>query len=154
MVIKCDICYYTELKIYPGHGKRIVRKDGKLLAFLSRKAWSLSEQKIKALKLTWTQAWRRRNKKGKNEQFNKKRRAKTGKVYKAIQGLSMDDIRKRRTQKPEMRKAQRESALREIKERKKKAAGAKKTVAKTAAGRSAAAPKAVKAGKSKGGKGR
>jgi len=26
MVIKCDICFYTELKVWPGHGKRCVQK--------------------------------------------------------------------------------------------------------------------------------
>jgi ribosomal protein L24E len=46
-------------------GRRQVRKDGKLIAFLSRKAWSLAEQRIRAQRLTWTQAWRRKNKKGK-----------------------------------------------------------------------------------------
>src|SRR5688572_22523075 len=30
MVIKTDTCFFTELKIFPGHGKRIVRKDGKV----------------------------------------------------------------------------------------------------------------------------
>ena len=30
MVIKTDTCYYTEMKVYPGWGIRVVRKDGKL----------------------------------------------------------------------------------------------------------------------------
>ena len=125
MVIKCDICFYTELKVWPGHGKRCVQK-GKLVTFLSRKAWSLNDQKIKAQRLTWTQAWRRKHKKGKVETAAKKKIKRTGKVYKAIQGISMDEIRKRRAQKPEMRAAQREAALREIKERKKKTKDDKK----------------------------
>lgn len=152
MVIKCDICFYTELKIYPGHGKRIVRKDGKLLAFLSRKAWSLNKQCIKAQKLTWTQAWRRRNKKGKVETFARKRVKKTGKVYKAIQGLTMDEIRKRRTQKPELRKAQREASLREIKERKKTVRDQKKKAIKAAPQKSKVAKAAPQKGKVTGGR--
>ena len=138
MVIKCDICFYTELKVWPGHGKRCVQK-GKLVTFLSRKAWSLNDQKIKAQRLTWTQAWRRKHKKGKVETATKKKIKRTGKVYKAIQGISMDEIRKRREQKPEMRTAQREAALREIKERKKKTADEKKK-ATGAKGPKAAAP--------------
>ena len=104
MVIKCDLCYFTEMKIYPGHGRRTVRKDGKLLAFLSRKAWSYTEQHLKAQRLTWTQAWRRKNKKGRVENLARKRVKKTATIYKAIQGLSIEDLRKRRAQKPEMRK--------------------------------------------------
>merc|ERR1711976_298084 len=103
-----------------------VRKDGKLLAFLNRKSWSLFQQKIKAQRLTWTQAWRRRNKKGKVEEASRRRVKKAAKTYKTVVGLSMEDIRKRRTQKPEMRKAQREAALREIKECKKSSKDAKK----------------------------
>ena len=125
MVIKCDICFYTELKVWPGHGKRCVQK-GKLVTFLNRKAWSLNDQKIKAQRLTWTQAWRRKHKKGKVETAAKKKIKRTGKTFKAIQGLSMDEIKKRRTQKPEIRAAQREAALREVKERKKKTVDEKK----------------------------
>ena len=147
MVIKCDICFYTELKVWPGHGKRCVQK-GKLVTFLSRKAWSLNDQKIKAQRLTWTQAWRRKHKKGKVETAAKKKIMRTGKVYKAIQGISMDEIRKRRSQNPEMRAAQREAALREIKERKKKTKDEKKKA--SAPTTKAAAPKNVKVSQPKG----
>eukprot|EP00954_Amorphochlora_amoebiformis_P027147 1383586-Amorphochlora_amoeboformis.AAC.1 len=30
MVIKTDLCFFTECKVYPGHGIRYVRKDGKV----------------------------------------------------------------------------------------------------------------------------
>ncbi len=30
MVVKTDTCFFTEFKIYPGHGRRLVRKDGKV----------------------------------------------------------------------------------------------------------------------------
>merc|ERR1712071_14000 len=105
---------------YPGWGKRVVRNDGKLLAFLNLKSKSLYQQGIKAQRLTWTQQWRRRNKKGRTEMGAKKKTRRATKVVKAIQGLSIEDLKKRRTQKPEYRKAQRDAALREAKERKKK----------------------------------
>ena len=151
MVIKCDICIYTELKIWPGHGKRCVQK-GKLVAYLNRKAWSLNEQKIKAQRLTWTQAWRRKHKKGKVETAAKKKVRRTGKGYKAIQGISMEEIRKRRAQKPEMRAKEREAALREIKERKKKTQEAKQKAAapKGGASKPAAAVKNVAKAQPKG----
>jgi hypothetical protein len=64
----------------------------------------------------------------------------------------MEEIRKRRTQKPEMRVAQREAALRVIKEKKKKVAGEKKKVVKSAVVKGAAPVKAVKQAKIKGGR--
>lgn len=30
MVVKTDVCYFSELKIFPGHGSKFVRKDGKV----------------------------------------------------------------------------------------------------------------------------
>eukprot|EP00442_Polarella_glacialis_P040992 CAMPEP_0115152878 /NCGR_PEP_ID=MMETSP0227-20121206/66403_1 /TAXON_ID=89957 /ORGANISM="Polarella glacialis, Strain CCMP 1383" /LENGTH=43 /DNA_ID= /DNA_START= /DNA_END= /DNA_ORIENTATION= len=43
MVIKTDLCHYTEYRIYPGHGMKSVAKDGK--------ADSLFHQRIKPVKL-------------------------------------------------------------------------------------------------------
>merc|ERR1711890_167221 len=105
---------------------KFVRKDGRLISFISSKSFSLYTQKIKAQKLTWTQAWRRRNKKGKTEGVQKRRTKRATKTLKAITGLSIEQIRNRRHQQPEVRKAQREQALREIKERRRKAKEAKK----------------------------
>ena len=126
MVIKADLCYFTEMKIYPGHGIRTVRKDGKLLAFLSQKARSLYMQGKKSQRLTWTQAWRRRNKKGRSEIVSKSKRKKAAKVYKSIQGISVDEIKARRNMTAPQRKAAREDAIRAIKDRKKRAKENKK----------------------------
>jgi len=135
MVIKTEVCFYTEMKIWPGHGRSYVRKDGKLLTFLSRKAFSLYHQKIKAQKLTWTQAWRRRNKKGKIELSTRRRVKKGGKVFKSIQGVSVDELKKKVNMNPAVRKAQRETALREVKERKKKTRDEKKKIKSKDAGK-------------------
>ena len=98
--------------------------------------------------LTWSQQWRRINKKTKVDAVQKKKRAKSGKVYKAIQGITIEDIRKRRNLAPEAKKAKRDASLREIKERKKAGkADAKKKAASFAKG-----AKAVKGG-NKAGKG-
>jgi len=134
MVVKTDTCFFTENRIYPGHGLRFVRKDGKLLAFVSKKGRSLYLQKIKAQKLHWTQAWRRLHKKGSIEAEAKKKVKRAGKVFKAIQGLSFDDITKKRQQKPDLRQAQREAALREVKERNRKQKEERKRVTSSAAG--------------------
>jgi len=57
----------------------------------------------------------------------KKKTRRVVKVQRDIVGATMEQIRQKRAQKPEIRAASREAALREIKDRKqKKAAGAKK----------------------------
>merc|ERR1712080_26688 len=63
------------------------------------KSKSLYFQKKKASRLAWTTAWRLLHKKG--QSFNVRRRVKRGKtnrvVRRGISGLSMKDIRNRRT---------------------------------------------------------
>ncbi|CAJ1342047.1 unnamed protein product [Effrenium voratum] len=88
MVIKTDLCNYTEYRIYPGHGQKFIAKDAKVSFFITAKADSLYHQRIKPVKLRWTQAWRRMNKKGKVEEGAKKRTRKAQKFQKAIVGNS------------------------------------------------------------------
>lgn len=120
-------CSYTEMKVWPGRGSRQVSKDGRVYLFISHKAKCMHNQRVKPVKLTWTQAWRRLNKKGKAEAVKKRRVRRKVVAQKAIVGASLDEIRKRREEKPETRAAQRQQAMKEIKERqKKKAAQAQK----------------------------
>merc|ERR1712185_692052 len=91
--------------------------DGKVSFFISAKADSLFHQRIKPVKLKWTQAWRRMNKKGKAEEQAKKRTRKAQKFQKAIVGMSLDDIKRKKAQKPELRRAAKEAALKEAKDR-------------------------------------
>ncbi len=86
MVIKTDPCAFSEMKIYPGRGIKAVTKDGKVHFFISKKTRSLFHQKIKAVKLTWTQACRRFNKKTKVVDIQKKRTRRTTRVQKAVVG--------------------------------------------------------------------
>merc|ERR1719327_853959 len=117
MVIKTDLCHYTEYRIFPGHGQKFVAKDGKVHFFISAKADSLFHQRIKAVKLRWTQAWRRMNKKGKTDEHAKKRSRKVQKFQKAIVGMSLDDIKKKKAMKPELRQQAKEAAAKEAKAR-------------------------------------
>ena len=98
MVIKTDPCAFSEVKIYPGRGSHFAAKDGKVHFFISSKARSLYHQKIKPVKLTWTQASRRYNKKIKVEDIQKKRTKKTTRVQKAIVGMSLDEIKRKRAE--------------------------------------------------------
>ena len=54
MVIKTNNCEYSEYKIYPGHGKKFISKDGKVHLFLNGKMNRLYNHHIKSVKLTWT----------------------------------------------------------------------------------------------------
>ena len=125
MVVKYDKCAFSEFNIFPGHGMKMVRRDGTPLMVITRKCKSLMNQRKKPAKLVWTQRWRIMNKKGLNEGVAKKRTRRVVKVQRAIVGTSAEDIKKFRTQKPEIRSAQREAAMREVKERAKEKKAAK-----------------------------
>lgn len=122
MVINTETCSFTDMKVWPGRGSRFITRDGKIQMFIGSKARSLYHQRIKPVKLTWTQSWRRENKKGRVETIKKRRVRKQGKVQKAYVGATLEDIKRTREEKPELRQAKREQALREIKDRQKKQA--------------------------------
>jgi len=117
MVVKTDLCHFSEYKIYPGHGQKFVGKDAKITFFLNQKVERLFHQKIKAAKLTWTQAWRRMNRKGKVEVGGRRKGKKAMKFQKAIVGLSLDDMRKKKAVRTELRSAAKEQAVSEARKR-------------------------------------
>merc|ERR1712166_754485 len=91
-----------------------------------------------------TQAWRRMNKKGKVDESGKKRTRKAQKFQKAIVGMSLDDIKKKKAQKPELRHAAKEAAAKEAKGRSVKSS---KAPTKSATGSKTAGAKAKAGGK-------
>merc|ERR1711881_631901 len=95
-----------------------------------------------------TQAWRRMNKKGKADEQAKKRTRKAQKFQKAIVGMSLEDIKKKKAQKPELRKQAQDAAAKEAKARagKKPAAAAKKPAMDKKAGGGGGGKKADKKG--------
>ena len=78
-----------------------------------------SLRKIKAQKLRWTTAWRRLNRKTQKDDAGKKKKKRVFKRERAIEGVTLDAIKKMKTAKPEERKALAQEAILEIKERKK-----------------------------------
>merc|ERR1719340_320757 len=76
-------------------------------------------------KVTWTVLYRRKHKKGIEEEAAKKRTKRTQKFQRAVVGATLQDIMAKRNQKPEVRKAQREQALRAAKDAKKQTASKK-----------------------------
>jgi large subunit ribosomal protein L24e len=126
MVIKTDTCEFSELRIYPGRGSHFAARDGKVHFFISSKTRSLFHQRIKPVKLTWTQASRRFNKKTKIVDIQKKRTKKTTRVQKAVVGMSLDEIKRKRSEEAAIRDKTLEATKKELKERSIKKAQAKK----------------------------
>ena len=127
MVVKTDVCSFSGARIYPGHGILYIRTDQKPFKFVSRKAKSLFLQRLNPRKIAWTQLFRRMHKKGTLEEAQRKKARKVNKsAAKAVVGASLEEIKKRRNQKPEVRAAAREAALREVKERAKQKQSQKK----------------------------
>ena len=120
MVVKTEVCLFSEFRIYPGRGCKYVSKDGKTNTFISKKSRRLYLKKVKNQRIKWTTAWRRLNKKIKTEEFSKKKKRRAVKIQKGIVGISLDEIKRKRAEKPELRAAQREQAMREIKDRRQK----------------------------------
>merc|ERR1711931_568341 len=122
MGMKIDLCVYSGYKIYPGHGRTLVKSDGKSYKFLSGKTHKAHLLKRNPREVTWTVLYRRKHKKGLEEDVQKKRNKRTQKFQRAVVGATLQDIMAKRNQKPEVRKAQREQAVRAAKDAKKQAA--------------------------------
>lgn len=121
--------------------------------FLRQKCRSLFNQRKRPAKIAWTTLYRKQHRKDQEQQVaRKKRRTAARNANRAIAGATLDVIAKKRTEKPDQRKASREAALRDIKERTKKAKAdkaAQKSAARSAGGAKAA--KNVPRGAGKGG---
>merc|ERR1719319_1893696 len=129
--MKIDLCCFSGYKIYPGHGRTLIKGDGKSYKFASSRAHKAHLLKRNPRNISWTVLYRRKHKKGLEEDVTKKRTKRTQKFQRAVVGATLQDIMAKRNQKPEVRKAQREQAIHAAKESKK--VSAKPAAAKKAA---------------------
>merc|ERR1712150_92240 len=120
-----------------------VKADGRVFNFLSHKCERSHTLKRNPREITWTVLYRRKHKKGQQEELVKKRTRRTQKFARAVAGATLSDIMAKRNQKPEVRKAQREQAIRAFKE-KQKAKDAVKKVSKPAPAKAPKGGKAMK----------
>jgi len=118
MVVKTEVCNFSDLRIYPGHGSRLISRDGKIHVFIHKKARCMFVRKIKAQEILWTTAWRRLNKKIKNTDNQKKKRRKAKRVVREITGMTADEINRRKNESTGDRDARKNEAIRQIKQRK------------------------------------
>ena len=127
MVVKTEACYFSENKIYPGKGSRVITKESKVLLFSTKKSKAFWKRKTKSQNIRWTITWRRVNKKLKTDEESKRRRRKNKKLVKDIQGLNRADIMRMREEAPKTSG----TAIKNIKDRKaKNLRGGKKTTGK------------------------
>ena len=98
MVVKTEVCNFSEQKIYPGKGIRIITRDGKLVILSSKKAKAYYLRKVKGQAIRWTVIWRRINKKMKTDTTTKRRRKKVKQVIKGISGMDKEEIQRRMQQ--------------------------------------------------------
>merc|ERR1712039_831527 len=99
--------------------------DGKSYRFLSGRTHKAHILKRNPREVTWTVLYRRKHKKGQEEDVTKRRNKRTQKFQRAVVGATLQDIMAKRNQKPEVRKAQREQAVRAAKDAKKQTASKK-----------------------------
>ncbi|OAF70786.1 60S ribosomal protein L24 [Intoshia linei] len=126
MEFKTDICVYSGFKIYPGHGKRIIKIDGKVLNFITNKCMRLQEKKKNPRDVRWTVYYRRKHKKDARDDHKRRRARVVVKTERGVQGASLVEIVSKRQEKPEIRKAQRDQAISDAKKKKINKANEKK----------------------------
>merc|ERR1711931_361527 len=115
-IMKIELCNYSGYKVYPCRGSTYVKADGKVFRFLDGRSKKAHLLKRNPRKVTWTVLYRRKHRKGVEEETSKKRTKRTHKFQRAIVGASLNEILAKRNQKPELRKAQRDEAIRAAKE--------------------------------------
>merc|ERR1712029_157496 len=123
--MKIELCAYSGYKIYPCRGRTLVKSDGKVFKFLDGRSMKAHLLKRNPREVPWTVLYRRKHKKGLEEDVSKRRNKRTQKFQRAVVGATLQDIMAKRNQKPEVRKAQREQAVRAAKEQKKQATKSK-----------------------------
>merc|ERR1712085_200380 len=112
----------SELRIYPGHGTRIITREGKNHIYLHKKARHQAQKKIKVQQIKWTTSWRRHNKKIKATDLTKKKRRRAKKIVREIVGMTADEIQRRKAETNNEKNARMSEATRQIKERRAKLA--------------------------------
>merc|ERR1712096_327296 len=132
-IMKIELCSYSGYKIYPGRGRTLIKQDGKTFKFLDGRSHKAHLMKRNPRKVTWTVLYRRKHRKGIEEEVSKKRTKKHQKFQRAVVGATLQDILAKRNQKPDVRKAQREQAIRAAKEIKKTQKASKKPAPAAAA---------------------
>jgi large subunit ribosomal protein L24e len=98
MVLKTEVCRFSGLKIYPGHGMRLTKMDSQTYLFLSAKCKRLFNLRLRPAKLAWTTQYRKAHKKVRTRRTMWLRRARCA-LSRDVDVVSRVDAR-RRTARP------------------------------------------------------
>lgn len=101
----------------------MVKSDGRTFTFVSSKAERCYLLRRNPRKVSWTELYRRKHRKGHEQEIVKKKSRHVRKIDKGISGKSLTDILAIRKCNPEIRKAQKEDAIKIAKQSKKIAKG-------------------------------
>merc|ERR1712158_217764 len=126
--MRSELCQFSGLKIFPGHGKTFVKADGKRVHLINGKSEVLYKSKKNPRKVTWTILYRRKNKKGTMTEIDAKKRKR--RIVKTVRGAgsqSWAEIQAKKAQRPQIRQAQQAAAAEKVKAKKKEQAAKKKT---------------------------
>merc|ERR1712071_64131 len=148
-IMRTEICQFSGLKIYPGHGKSFIRFDGKKVVILINGKSEKLLRKKNPRKITWAILYRRKHKKGTMTEIDARKRSRRAlKTQRGVAGKNWAEIQAMKTVKPEVRKATRDAAIEAAKKKKKAEADKKKQTRKAAAGKAPKTnvPKNIKQG--------
>jgi len=149
---RTDTCTFSNYRIYPYHGITYVRTDGKQFRFINGKCEACFHMKRNPRKLSWTLFYRRLRKKGTQEDVLKKAKKRivtSTAMSRGIAGLSIEELKAKKSENPERRKALREATVRTAKDENRKKQEEKKKAPKKVQG-PAGAGGSVKMGKAGG----
>ena len=113
-----EICSFGGQKIYPGHGSRFVRGDGKTFIFLSSKTSECFHHRWNPRKIGWTSVYRRAHKKEAIDTQKRRTKRRQTKYVRGIINDTADAISRRRKAAPVMTEAK-AAAMKELRQRKK-----------------------------------
>ncbi|KAK2946806.1 putative 60S ribosomal protein L24 [Blattamonas nauphoetae] len=97
--MRVEKCSFSWRKIYPGHGLRYVRADSRVFIFSSSKSRRCFEIKRSSRTTSWTGDYRKIHKKDTLQQQRRRNKRKAVRFQKDIVGMTLDEIRKQKTQK-------------------------------------------------------
>lgn len=117
MVVRTEVCNFSEMKIYPGHGTKVMTRDGSLLVVASHKSLAFLRRKTKGQLIRWTVVWRKLNKKFKSEKSKLKKKKRATDQVKGISGITREEIQRRLNMSPEEVENQRQRIQLELKQK-------------------------------------
>merc|ERR1712212_1174674 len=100
LIIKMKLCSLSGYKIHHGRGSTLVKADGKTFVFHTSKARRAHGLKRSPREVKWTILYRRKHRKGMEEEAQKKRSRRTKTYQKAIEGATLTEILAKKTMKP------------------------------------------------------